>query len=411
MKKKKKKIYQNYEELLLNSYGTPRGGSKNQNLVLSKSFDNGEILIQEVSPKKRTWEYIVQSSVTEVPFEEYIVTEVQPGQEVPADSNESSNRTYMENDRPLHDAKLALLDKIAEENKSSIADTTVDQSAVRSQSFETTRFDNQNQRNDDDFVSDIEAILKGKKVYDPEKKVVRKPDMSSPYSAQQTRAEEKLLPPLENKHAIFDQIKQSMEFAKAYDLGSVDIEKRFSDFDKIYELQKSTPEKNIPEKMTPGKETAISSEEFLRDLNEITRPVETPDNKVTSAPVEKINGTSVEKPGVEEYVVQSSIPISYSKSVTGIVSNAVITDPFYRDADEKKKLTNRSGGRTQHLGIDVSLSNASGGGISDSRRGLPVHAAVKKSIPISDLNSVRTANGTGMGLKGDGNVDLLNAVV
>jgi len=92
-----------------------------------------------------------------------------------------------------------------------------------------------------------------------------------------------------------------------------------------------------------------------------------------------------------------------------------ITDGFYRDAAEKVAITGTSAGRSRHLGIDISLSNASGGGVDDARRGLPVYAAVKRTIPIADLNAVRVANGavseTGLGLPGGGDATLSHAIV
>ena len=122
--KKKKKLFDNYEQLLLNCYGVPRGSAKNKELVLWKSFDNGEVLTQELYPKETFREYVVQSSVTEVPFEEYVVTEVQPGQKVTVETNGKdsgpTNGVHTKTERHSDNAdKLAILDKIGEQEKSS----------------------------------------------------------------------------------------------------------------------------------------------------------------------------------------------------------------------------------------------------------------------------------------------------
>jgi len=71
-----------------------------------------------------------------------------------------------------------------------------------------------------------------------------------------------------------------------------------------------------------------------------------------------------------------------------------------------------------HGGIDVSSSQARGGGADDPRRGLPVYATVKRSIAINALNSVDVvpyrgakSTQTGLGIPGQGIATLLNALV
>jgi hypothetical protein len=71
-----------------------------------------------------------------------------------------------------------------------------------------------------------------------------------------------------------------------------------------------------------------------------------------------------------------------------------------------------------HGGIDVSSSLGKGGAADDPRRGLPVYAAVKRSIAINALNSVdvmpvrgaKTIQ-TGLGIPGQGIATLKNALV
>ncbi|HYR10151.1 MAG TPA: S8 family serine peptidase, partial [Longimicrobium sp.] len=93
-----------------------------------------------------------------------------------------------------------------------------------------------------------------------------------------------------------------------------------------------------------------------------------------------------------------------------------ITDPFYRDTDEKQALTGRRTGRARHLGIDVSTSNASGGGADDARRGLPVYTAIRASIDFAELRAVRAVDGdgasrAGIGIAGTGTAVLDHAIV
>jgi N-acetylmuramoyl-L-alanine amidase/uncharacterized protein YycO len=97
------------------------------------------------------------------------------------------------------------------------------------------------------------------------------------------------------------------------------------------------------------------------------------------------------------------------------VPGGTITDGFYRDADEKKDVTGRTGGRSSHLGIDVSTSNRHGGDETDDRRGLPVYATIKPTLQISALNAVRASDGTKkltvLNIQGKGAATLKEAVV
>jgi hypothetical protein len=64
----------------------------------------------------------------------------------------------------------------------------------------------------------------------------------------------------------------------------------------------------------------------------------------------------------------------------------------------------------------TSLSNASGGGADDTRRGLPVYATIRQTIDIAHLNAARPADGNGnrlssLGIDGTGTATLQNALV
>lgn len=97
------------------------------------------------------------------------------------------------------------------------------------------------------------------------------------------------------------------------------------------------------------------------------------------------------------------------------VPNGVITDPFYRDANERQRMTGKTSGRVRHLGIDVSVSDAPGGGADDPRRGLPVYATPKPSIDLNELDNVRVftdeSNHNGLGIVGHGSATLNHAIV
>lgn len=107
----------------------------------------------------------------------------------------------------------------------------------------------------------------------------------------------------------------------------------------------------------------------------------------------------------------SATPISSSVGTT--VKGGSIMDPFYRDTSEK----GGGGGRSKHLGIDISLPKGGDGSYKDPRRGEPVYAAIKVVLPGSVLNSVRVydkakdKNQTGVGLSITGDAELVQAIV
>jgi hypothetical protein len=145
---------------------------------------------------------------------------------------------------------------------------------------------------DDDFLSDLQAILQGQKVYDPASGQTvskEKLDRTQPAQTQAGSQSQKDQPAQqpENGQAIFDRIAQSMTYANAYDLGTVELNNRFADFDKLFELQQKQPEKKpaSPPAATPPETAASASLDtanFLEDLQAIRdmarskAPVETP---------------------------------------------------------------------------------------------------------------------------------------
>lgn len=272
--------------------------SNNATLVLSKSFDDGEILSQKNSAISRE-EYVVQSSITDLAFEEYVVagaantnatTALQQSIDVnlfytPLQTYVTAPEVNLEvlnssNDRD----KLSVLDNIAEQNNGS---TNYPPSSKQS-SFEylepMEKVSISHAASEDNFEKDIEAILGGKKVFNPDKKVVESASMASSMQPNTQQNRQAPIVQKENEHAIFDQIAQSMEYAKAYDLGSIDLEKRFSDFDKIMDIQKSVPAQNP---LTSTAKSIVDSEDFIKDLDAIARAASvntTPAAKVPTAP-------------------------------------------------------------------------------------------------------------------------------
>lgn len=70
-----------------------------------------------------------------------------------------------------------------------------------------------------------------------------------------------------------------------------------------------------------------------------------------------------------------------------MVSNGgALMDSFYRDASESG---HAGRGRSRHLGMDITGQVAGNGGWDDPRRGQTVYAAIKSTIPISEITAVR----------------------
>lgn len=144
---------------------------------------------------------------------------------------------------------------------------------------------------EDDLIADMKSILGGQTVYDPvSKKMVNKAELArqkmvepTPIPKAATKAPEPEPKPIDqkNEHEIFDKIRQSMQFANAYDLGSISMEKRFQDFDSLSDIKEKDKSENKKPSATvnqavdtniqkPG-HGPVSSLEFIQDLDQVKR--------------------------------------------------------------------------------------------------------------------------------------------
>jgi hypothetical protein len=86
-------------------------------------------------------------------------------------------------------------------------------------------------------------------------------------------------PDAKNSQAIFDRIAQSMQYANAYNLGTMELANRFNDFDAMADLQAKAAARVPAAAPAPGAATAprtgsqvepaVDSEDFIRDLDAI----------------------------------------------------------------------------------------------------------------------------------------------
>ena len=257
-------------------------------LAVAKSFDNGEVL-QQAPAKDSFEEYVVEdfspaysapSSVTDIEFEEYVVESetIPPPQEtvVPAQQsswNASRQKKYVSRQASAdQEYDLDIMDPIT--SNPSARSMSGDRAYSSPFSFENESAQAKNKKDtskksEEDFIADMQSILTGQKVFDPvTKKTVEKEQLGRQQS--QTPPNNNANTEFKNEHAIFDKIAQSMQYANAYDLGTVDLDNRFSDFDRMAELQSRKPivSKGASYSRSTGS-PSVDSTDFLNDLDAI----------------------------------------------------------------------------------------------------------------------------------------------
>src|SRR6185503_21242298 len=147
---------------------------------------------------------------------------------------------------------------------------------------------------EDDILGDLDAIIRGHKVYDKDAggmvdraSVQRRPGESGTGGAPRPATSNGQ----SNGQEIFDRIAQSMQYANAYDLGTVELENRFADFDRQDEQRKqstkpkrlvaqSAPSVDAPPSATASAQSLPDTSDFIADLDTIksqaTRPISQP---------------------------------------------------------------------------------------------------------------------------------------
>jgi hypothetical protein len=303
-----------FQELLSAYYGgTPVKRRKKKQrarspITFSKVFDNGDNLMQK-NTEPPFEEYVVMQSATapeEPPFEEYVVQASVPDAEVfeeyvvrasvessgaaqpyaaPASFSEPSTASPLEeygwdlvepqsvpeNSTPLEEPAMPP-DSIPQ------IGTLVEQRPTGNNT-PPSKAVSEATSTDKDFEEDFQAILSGQKVFDPvTKKTVDKKDLgkqqSTPPPAAPAQTE------FSNGHAIFDEIAKKMQYATAYDLGVVELDKRFSDFDRVSELQKLANTAKVKRSQAMSDAVVekaatikpdIDTSDFIHDLDAIRR--------------------------------------------------------------------------------------------------------------------------------------------
>lgn len=140
---------------------------------------------------------------------------------------------------------------------------------------------------DDDFIADMQAILTGQRVFDPvQKKTVDKASLEQPAQSG-SGGSGWPGPDAKNSQAIFDRIAENMAYANTYNLGTIELENRFADFDAIAEVEKAAAKrKTVPSAPRPiPSSKTVDNEDFINDLDAITnrRKEQAPAARVATA--------------------------------------------------------------------------------------------------------------------------------
>jgi V8-like Glu-specific endopeptidase len=288
MKKTRKKVT-SYDDMIATYYGKPPQEreykfherfhhDKNKALVVSKSFDNGEVLVQDI---KHIEEYVVQSSVEEPRFEEYVVSKsiASTGWQPSDITDVSFEMVPPVESNPVRDLQVDVLNPLKEDNNTESTTTPVYASATSAEEPVAVVYVDDEKKpkiSEDELLADMKSILNGEKLYDPvTKQTVSRDQLNNPNSrptqaSSKKQSEEPPQPEFKNEHAIFDRIAQSMQYANAYDMGTMELDNRFSDFDRLFDyeeenknkIKNTTGDKNVPDLKT-------GNEEFIQDMDEI----------------------------------------------------------------------------------------------------------------------------------------------
>ena len=255
--------------------GNGRNGRNGRALVLSRSCDNGEVIVPGAAASKAPddSEYIVaprhspakavegrtdvRTPEAVTPFEEYRVDVLRPLAQTPAPAPAPAPRpvTPVAENPPQMPAPAAL---------------------PRGEDTPHPK-----PTGEADFIADMQSILSGGKVFDPKKKATVPREQAGRWAGDDGAHDigDVPAPGAKNGQEIFDRIALSMEFANKYDLGTVELKNRFADFDQMSDIRERAAQtkKSAPVPAPAGAVNATSptpfhGAEFIEDLAAIRPP-------------------------------------------------------------------------------------------------------------------------------------------
>jgi hypothetical protein len=265
------------EELFDSYYGaTDAVATPARSFGRASSCDDGEVLPQRRAATSTNGSF-AQSS--DVEYLEYVVEDgsapkAEPSVPAPPAASQESPAYVRSPDPPPKDAPAA---------GTTMAQTT----------------------SEDDFMGDLKAIMRGEKLYDSQQKGLV--DRGSPNGGgAATPGAPPPAPPGQGAHKIFDKIAQSMAYANSYDLGTVDLENRFAEFDRVDEQRQKVVEakKDVADRAAelremerPDTSARPDSADFISDLGAMrTKPAGEAPEMATSLSYELANRRALSRP-------------------------------------------------------------------------------------------------------------------
>ena len=300
------------ERLFATYYGHAhhrKDAQETSRVAVSFSSDDRETLERAPGPAGFE-EYVVSASLSEDVFEEYVVARSlseDVGEEYVVERSPVSHAASLRERRsdqsidPRDECELDISDPFGSHSKANslqppeeyllpAAAATPNAPHASEKELSTDlpssplpdrkpRQDNAASASDDDFMSDMQAILTRQKVYDPvAKKMIDADQVGRPAAAEPSQGQGSVGEQASNSQAIFDKIAQSMQYANKYDLGTVELENRFADFDRISDLQQRSEAKkpaaaanDTPPQAGLATATAADTQDFIQDLDAMQR--------------------------------------------------------------------------------------------------------------------------------------------
>lgn len=274
-------IAERTDDLLANYYGKPlaaRTGARPAppeapSLSLSCWYDNRELLPQ-------------RTHAVAVPFggavaEEYVFdvlpSEVPPKASDAAGSPEPEGRPSVSAVDALAEAKLpSVKEPTPTQVSKPIAPPAVSPSANESEAsdvFASAAAPASPEVSTDNFEDDVKAILSGQMLYDPRSKKTVPP---AQLKADDAVAAPDPAPKPNQGDAFFDKLAKSMQYANAYDIGTVELEKRLHEFDSLdaagVRASKAPAARRADTAARRMDATGARTAEFVEDLDAVLKP-------------------------------------------------------------------------------------------------------------------------------------------
>jgi hypothetical protein len=184
---------------------------------------------------------------------------------------------------------------------------------------------------ENDFLADMQSIFKGESVYDPtQKKTVRKDAMREhPREAEPAGDNGGAQAERDagqggsgDGQAIFDRLARSMQYAGAYDLGEVELENRFADFDHMEELRQKAAEAKTEAKAALEAAPKVDNADFLADLDAMRAQAGDTTAAAVAPPMDL---------AAPEVATPASVPARYSVPLYDTGEHVLAGDDLYRD--------------------------------------------------------------------------------